>query len=407
MDNNRNILIHLNSDPQKDINEYHKGEQLPFTLTVSDACDENADVIDIIKAGGSIIPVDENGRPIGTASVAIDNETGMPLISFSIEREMLEPPKKQTQLLTTDTFSMSTSIISKKQQEIALHGESGHIIPVGDVRIRVAMYREDNLPLHVSGPEKQLQDVVGSMIDRNGLPLYVSTEQLFREFSKRGADYKVTSEDLAFIDEIMRKLMNTHVAIDWREQADRYKSKNTDIGFSAHFADTLMPAKYERICNKNGSEFSGYKIRDYPAIYDHARRIGQIMSPSVALLQDTERNDSKKANAVRGSNVLRKTLVARYMLSELNDALETQRRKKLKEIICIINIKNVMCECDIEETPRKLRTVRSLIEDIIERWRLQPKSNVIKWEAIYERQKIISYKVFLSPKGTFRARDQH
>ena len=321
----------------------------------------------------------------------------------------------QTELNSSDEFSMMVSKAARRQADIARAAQEGLSIFVGggaDVFARIT--DKDGKALNLTDEEKQIQDVIGDMIRLNGKPLYVTPAQIWREWKGIDDSVKVHESDIAHIREIMERLIFAPSVIDYTQQAAKHKGVTPQNDFEydpvkARLEGTLIPALHGTIKTKRGST-EGYIIYDYPLFYRYSHGFNQIGMFSKKLLTGPRKPDKRKnrgdqkarENApIYGGNL--KTMLQRYLIGRL-DSIQRNGQKVKGKMFGTVLIDEIANDCNLALTEKTIRTLRKDVETIFSDWAtMKAESHLEEWDIAKHGRKIIGWSITVSArkkKGT-------
>lgn len=321
----------------------------------------------------------------------------------------------QTELKSSDEFSMMVSKAARRQADIARAAQEGLSIFVGggaDIFARIT--DKDGKALDLTDEEKQIQDVIGDMIQRNGKPLNVTPAQIWREWKGIDKNVKVHESDIAHIREIMERLMFAPSVIDYAQQAAKHKgvTRQNDFEYApikARLEGTLISAIHGAIKTKRGSA-EGYIIYDYPLFYRYSHGFNQIGTFSKKLLtgarkpaKRSPRGDQKAQGTapIYGGN--QKTMLQRYLISRL-DRIQSDGQKVKGKVFGTVLIDEIADDCKLALTEKAVRTLRKDIETIFSDWAtMKAESHLEAWDIAKRGRKIVGWNITVSAqkkKGT-------
>ena len=373
-----------------------------ISVFISGEFDSEEEVLDAIEHG-EIVPPTKNGAVTGSASITIDPQSGLPYISFTVERKQEEKILPQTKLQASDSFVMMTSKAGRMQNDIAKYGKDGCIINVGgNTSIKVAIYGAYGEPVTISHEEIQMQNAIGTLIMQNDLPLNVTVAQLFRAYAGKDWRYDVGPSEIATIETIMDRLMTKPIFLDCKEQLEKHTKPNKKAMRGFGLGRNVVTAEKVKIEVNETTTAVGYRIYSWPALFQYSAVINQVATFPTSLLSapaghKTKAQKPKPKSPSREEMIVRRATISRYMLSEIDTARATAaKNKRQKTQNCIIELDAMYVDCAFSVTPRTIRTIRNQIERILDEWKENTKDSHVKsWEAIYSRKKITGYRISL------------
>lgn len=295
----------------------------------------------------------------------------------------------QTEIKSSEEFSIMVSKAARRQSDIAAQAQAGMLLDVGGkAEITVKIFGENGEPVTLGSEEKQIQDVLGDLIQKNGMPLNVTPAQILREWKGASGSEYVHESDVDHVREIMQRLMYTRCYIDYAQQAQKHKGVNRQADFEydpaeAHLEGTLIAAKRASIKTTRGTA-DGYKIYDYPILYHYSHGFGQIGTFSKRLLRSASANGGNQKPQLR-----------RYLLERLDVIGKTGKPiERATKRVGTIKIDQIANDFHAIYTPQSVRTLRKNVEMILDEWKTQnDDSHLLEWREVMTGRKITGWSV--------------
>ena len=134
----------------------------------------------------------------------------------------------------------------------------------------------------------------------------VTIAQIWKQLS--GMDEKPNPKQADTIRESIDKQRFTRVVVDYTAEARGRELQDMDGNPVTSFVidDYVLNATRARIETANGREVEGYVINRPPALYEHSRALGQVISYPVKLLETSEAGQNTSENIVIKKYLLRR-----------------------------------------------------------------------------------------------------
>lgn len=208
------------------------------------------------------------------------------------------------------------------------------------------------LPANYTPYDREVFNSVCTLLEAGNT--FIWAEQVYRTMTGKKNSEFVSSQAVAAVTKSLLKQMMTVVTIDYSEQAKHYPAMAAEGVEKAHLFGNMLYMKGVTF-SVHGQQRTGFQILSTPPVYEYAKRLGQIVSIPLQVL------DTK--SAIRNTDEI--IVIKSYLVRRIE-----QMKKSKGNTSGVILYETIFSECQIEMNSQvKRNRTRENIRKLLDFWK--------------------------------------
>lgn len=278
--------------------------------------------------------------------------------NYASEEEQMATLKKVNSIIPSVFVIPNTKVSSMLVKPGMINSGTQQIDVSGrnkSAKIKVSVdFQQTNLdlPANYTPYDREVFNSVCTLLEAGNT--FIWAEQVYRIMTGKTNSEFVSSQSVAAVTKSLMKQMMTMVAIDYSEQVRQYPSlQGEDLEDAKLFGNML----YMRgvTFSVHGQRRTGFQILQTPPVYEYAKKLGQIVSVPLQVL------DTK--SAIRNTDEI--IVIKSYLVRRIE-----QMKKAKGATSSVILYETIFAECQLEMTSQvKRNRTRENIRKLLDFWK--------------------------------------